>query len=62
MTRHTVSLEMVGKIVIAFVAFVALIYVLNYPGHVVGILQMVIDAAHRLAEGLSHLDPSGGNK
>ena len=53
---------MVGKIVLSFVALVGLFYVIGYPEHAVGILQMVIDGAHRIAEGLSHLDPKSGGK
>lgn len=53
---------MVGKIVLSFVAFVGLLYVLRHPDHAIGLLQMIIDGAYGIADGLSHLDPSGGKK
>ena len=53
---------MVGKIVISFVALVGLMYVLNYPDQALGLLEVVVESARRMAEGLSQLDLQSGKK
>lgn len=47
---------MVSRILTAFVALVALYFVLMYPDTVVSFLQLFVDGAHKVAVSLSHLN------
>jgi hypothetical protein len=47
---------MVGKVIVSFAALVGLYFVLMYPGHVVDILQLFVDGAHKAARALRNLN------
>jgi hypothetical protein len=47
---------MVGKILISFAGLVGLFMILMYPGQILELIQLIVDAAHNIAKGLSNLD------